>query len=169
MLNIDNLNKMFDYDGVDGKLYHAYDKRGNALEGVEAGWLNVNGYREVQIHFKTYKLHRVVWSMLIGEIPDGLMIDHINHNRSDNRLSNLRLVGSVDNAKNKSKYINNGSGVNGVHWHKKNYRWVARIQVSGKRIALGCFVEFHEAVNARKNAEVLYGFHENHGECNVKS
>jgi hypothetical protein len=96
-----------------------------------------------------------------GSIPDE--VDHINHNRTDNRWNNLRAVTSKSNSRNQSKSIKNKSGVTGVHWDNLRNRWIAQIHIDYKTVHLGTFVEFHEAVNARKNAEVLYGFHENHG------
>ena len=162
-LKRNTLNKMFNYDGDSGKLYHAYDKRGNALKGVEAGWLTNNGYREVQIHLKTYKVHRVIYTMMLGEVKKQLHIDHINHIRDDNRLENLRLVLPNQNMKNKSEYKNNSSGVVGVHWNKKSKNWVARINIKGERKSLGSYLKFTDALDARKNAEVLYGYHKNHG------
>ena len=64
---------------------------------------------------------------------------------------------------NSKKKIDNTSGQTGVVWHKRDKKWQVNIRVSGKKVHLGYFIEFHEAVNARKNSEILYGFHENHG------
>ncbi len=108
--------------------------------------------------------HRWIFEYMTGEpVPDDLQVDHINHDKSDNRWSNLRLVTQAENAKNRSLNSNNKSGVSGVNWYKYTNRWQSHIKVDGKRVHLGYFTEFSEAVNARKNAEVLYGYHENHG------
>ncbi len=122
-----------------------------------------NGYLIVAIDGTNYKLHRLAWLYVYGEFPSG-DIDHINHDRADNRIVNLRDVTIAINNKNKTMFRNNTSGVTGVNFNKSKSSWDARISVCGERVNLGSFVQFHEAVNARKNAEVLYEFHKNHGE-----
>jgi len=96
-------------------------------------------------------------------IPEGYFVDHINHIRDDNRWENLRLVSASGNSRNRGMSSRNTSGVTGVTWSRSKSRWVAQIKVDKENKTLGVFTDFSEAVNARKNAEVLYGFHENHG------
>jgi len=90
-------------------------------------------------------------------------VDHINHVKSDNKWDNLRKVTATENKRNSPHCRNNTSGLMGISWRNDSKRWRARINVEGKCIDLGSFVNFHEAVNSRKNAEVFYGFHINHG------
>ena len=104
-----------------------------------------------------------MWLYVTGKFPKN-EIDHINHIKDDNRWDNLRDVAHSTNGKNQSMQVSNTSGVRGVYWYKNNQRWVANITVDGEKIHLGSYVQHHEAVNARKNAEVLYGFHTNHGD-----
>jgi len=129
--------------------------------GEVAGGARKDGYHRISIHNKRYYAHRLAWLYEYGYMPK--QIDHIDHNPSNNKISNLREATQKENQKNMSKGKNNTSGVVGVGWHKKSKRWRAYICVDGSNISLGYFTLFHEAVNARKNAEVLYGFHENHG------
>ena len=119
-------------------------------------------YMKIGIDKKQYLLHRLAWLYVYGEMPKN-ELDHINHNRYDNRISNLRETNRSENCQNMSKSKANTSGVTGVNWHKHGERWVARIHVDKKRVELGAFVNYSDAVNARKNAEVLYGYHKNHG------
>ncbi len=121
-----------------------------------------DGYTSIEIEGEVYKSHRLAWLYMEGCFPKN-QIDHINHNRSDNRWKNLREVTQTENSRNTKKYKHNTSGVSGVHWNKRQHKWYARISTDNKRIFLGSFIEFHEAVNARKLAEVAYGYHENHG------
>ncbi len=134
-------------------------KLGKKQYGVTGGY-NGKGYLRITVGEKRYYSHRLAWLYMYGAFPSG-EIDHKNHIRDDNRISNLRDVDGKTNHKNISMYKNNISGCTGVCF--KANRWVATINVDKETINLGSFVEFHEAVNARKNGEVLYGFHENHG------
>ena len=106
--------------------------------------------------------HRAAWAMHYGFWPDG-EIDHINHNKTDNRISNLRSVNTATNAMNKPKSKRNTSGVTGVFKHTQTGRWQAQIRSNRKSIHLGSFDVLEDAVLARKTAEENYGFHKNHG------
>lgn len=158
------LKKDLHYDPATGIFTRSKSKRGiNSRKGDIAGSINGCGYIDIGIKGKTYRAHRLAFLYMEGEFP--LMeVDHTNHIRTDNSWKNLRKVSSADNAHNRSKSERNTSGVTGVSWYVRDNKWKSCITVSGQRIHLGYFVEFHEAVNARKNAEVLYGFHKNHGE-----
>ncbi len=130
--------------------------------GSEAGSYDKDGYLIIKINKKAYKAHRLAWKYIYGNYPIG-NVDHINQNRADNRICNLRDVNHSTNMKNQKKRKDNKSGTSGVIWNSKTNRWRARITVDSKKIHLGYFGLYNEAVNARKNAEILYGFHENHG------
>lgn len=133
----------------------------NKKNGKILGSLSKNGYIRTFLNKKEYKVHRLVWLYNYGYLPKK-QIDHINHIRNDNRLCNLREVTRSENYKNKKIYKNNSSGVMGVQWYKNNKKWGASISIKGNTIFLGLFLKYSEAVDARKNAEILYGFHKNH-------
>lgn len=124
--------------------------------------LNPSGYRRGAIFGRTFAAHRVAWAVHHGEWPQG-EIDHINGNRADNRLSNLREVDSAGNHKNLSRASNNKSGVTGVHWCNTWNRWIAKIKVGGKTKSLGQFEHFENAVAARQKAQQELGFDIGHG------
>jgi len=88
-------------------------------------------------------------------------IDHDDHVRNNNRWANLKETTHQENAKNKSLYMRNKSGVSGVRLYKD--RWVTQITVNKKQAHLGSFTDFFEACCARKSAEHKYSFHINHG------
>ena len=155
------LLEQFDYNEDTG-IFIRKNTSGGKKKGTIAGTLRKDGYIEIRFKGKKHLAHRLVWLYIYGYLPKN-QLDHINHNRADNRLENLRESNDRINMLNKTLYLNNSSGVCGVNWYKPNNKWNAQIQVDGKKINLGYFVEFSEAVNARKNAEVLYGFHINHG------
>lgn len=98
-----------------------------------------------------------------GTIPDGYQVDHINGIRSDNRIENLRIVKNSENSKNQKRKSTNKSGMTGVSWDTQTQRWRAHITVNGKMISLGRYIHKLDALTARKNAEIKYNFHENHG------
>ena len=87
------------------------------------------------------------------DAPDDKDVDHINHNKKDNRKQNLRIVSRQENMCNTSIQSNNKSG---VHFDKRFYKWVAQISYKGKKIYLGSFLKFDDAVKARKEAEEKY-------------
>lgn len=156
-----NWNSHFEYK--DGKLYWKVNK-GTAKVGEEAGYINEDtGYIDVGFDYKRYQAHRIIWEMHYGPIPEGMEIDHIWHDKLDNRIENLRLVTPIENSRNKSKNKNNISGVTGVSWNKRDNKWNVYIGVNGKNKYLGSFSDFNQAVDIRKQAELKYQFHKNHG------
>lgn len=161
MLTREYLNSIIDYNKDSGLFIWKKVRVKNQIKaGSVAGYLDKKGYLRIQIDGKNYMAHKLAWLSEYGIIPE--MIDHINQVKSDNRIKNLRVVTASENAKNRKICSNNTSGCMGVTWNKSSRKWIARITIEGKRISLGRFIEYHSAVNARKNAEVLYGFHENH-------
>ena len=124
--------------------------------------VNSGGYCHGLIFGKTYKAHRVIWALHYGEWPSD-QIDHINHDRSDNRVANLRAVNNAQNQRNASRRVDNKSGTVGVFWHLSANKWHAYINSGGVRVCLGFHERRSEAVAARKAAEVRLGFHQNHG------
>lgn len=90
------------------------------------------GYCIVRFEDKNLRVHRIIWEIHNGKIPEGLFIDHINGKRSDNRIYNLRLVDTRMNAQNSKKFITNTSGKVGVsrnfttsRYGKKYFNWTA--------------------------------------------
>jgi hypothetical protein len=122
-----------------------------------------HGYWATKVDGKAVSQHRYVWEKANGPIPAGMQIDHINGDRRDNRLSNLRVVTHQENSKNVKRRKDNKSGVTGVGWHKKVGKWQVQIQADGKYMRIGYFDDWFEAVCARLSANNLYGYHPNHG------
>ena len=94
--------------------------------------------------------------------PDG-NIDHIDHDRQNNKIANLRIVTKQENSKNQSLRRTNTSGVNGVSWFARDGTWQVQITINGKNTGLGRFAKLEDAIAARANADRLHGFHANHG------
>ena len=157
MLTAKELRKLLRYDENTGYFYWNDNGTFKVKTGDVAGVVDSNGYRIITVHNKPYKAHRLVWLYLYGTFPTNYL-DHINHNKDDNRICNLREVDCVENARNRLLANNNHSGVTGVHWSSANRKWKAQIKVNGELIYLGYFSDFNEAVRARKSVEQKYGF-----------
>jgi hypothetical protein len=123
---------------------------------------NGSGYRQGTIFEKLYYAHRIAWALYYGEWPTD-QIDHVNGNRSDNRISNLRAVTKEANGRNAARRKDNASGVTGVYWSDWRNKWQAYIRLQGKKRHLGYFNDIEAAASARKVAERENGYHPNHG------
>jgi len=157
------LKEQLHYNPDTGIFTNRVYRSGRALKGAIAGHIcNTHGYVIIKINEKRYQAHRLAWLYMYGNFPKD-DIDHINHNRADNQIVNIRAVSRQENLRNKSKSKNNTSGVIGVSWSKNAKKWYAKIAVFYKQIHLGYFTDKSDAVNARKEAEKQYGFHKNHG------
>lgn len=113
---------------------------------------NSRGYITSNTKGKAIKLHRLILDCFDSKIT----IDHINHNKLDNRKCNLRFVSRSQNGMNSQLHKNNTSGVSGVTWNKKIQKWVARITLDYERIYLGAFDSFEKAKAQRLAAEEKY-------------
>jgi len=161
-LTVDLLNELFEYDKETGKLYWKVVRQRGKV-GDEVGCDNGRGYLVTGINGKTYKVHRVIFLMHKGYLPKTL--DHINGDRSDNRLENLRAVTRSQNQHNRKLNKNNTSGFKGVSWDTRRKTWRAYICLEGKRIYLGLFKTPEEAdAVVRKAREELHGSFANHGD-----
>lgn len=136
----------------------SYNESGRALIDTkfidiakEYKWCISNNYVAHSCNGKTTKLHR-----LVTNAPDGLVVDHINHNPLDNRLSNLRVCTQSENMCNTVNRSDNTSGYKGVYWDKSRGLWMASIQVKNKSKHLGRFPDINDAIEARRKAVEKY-------------
>ena len=158
----EKLKEIVDYNEDNGVFYWKKSTGSRAKIGCKVGSITQSGYVEMMILGKRYLAHRLVWLYKFGEIPKK-HIDHINQNKTDNRITNLREVTSAENNRNAVRSKSNTPGVNGVCYDKQNKKWVASITVDYKYINLGRFKIKEEAMIARLQANIKYGFTENHG------
>jgi hypothetical protein len=161
-MNQAEARRLFDYDPETGALTWRVRTGPRTPVGDEAGHLTDKGYRRVRVHGRLHLAHRIIWLWMTGDWPAG-EIDHVNHVRDDNRWTNLREATRVENTRNASMRHDNTSGHVGVHWHRQNQKWMARIKVNGKLTYLGTFESKADAIAARQAAEIEHGFHPNHG------
>lgn len=153
-LTFEEASKLLAYDPECGLLTWKVS-RGTVKAGSVAGSPNGKGYLQVALHGKDYLAHRLAWLLHTGSWPSQ-HLDHINGQKTDNRMDNLRECSNAQNQQNRGKPSNNTSGVQGVCWHKRDKKWQAQIAVDGKRINLGYFETIEEAVAARAEAKAHY-------------
>lgn len=118
-------------------------------------------YWGTRLKNKSRLIHRLIWKMIFNEWPE--VIDHIDGNGLNNRLSNLRNVSKLENQKNHSIHSHNTSGIMGVSFVSGRNKWESYISKNNKKINLGIYFCFFEACCARKSAEYKHGYHTNHG------
>lgn len=132
-IDLQILSKLFNYDN--GNLYWKET-------GKKAGTPRKEGYIVIQINKIQYYAHRLIWSLLNGEIPSDKYIDHINRNKSDNKIENLRLVTNRENALNKPNKPSN-TGIYGVSKDRDYYK--VSFTVNNKSIHVGNFKDLLKA------------------------
>lgn len=119
--------------------------------GSIAGRVGHTGYRVVTFLGRGYSAHRIVWAIVHGDWPNGI-VDHINRNRDDNRITNLRVVSGSENAFNSGIRKTNTVGVFGVT--ERNGRFLAQISAHNKKHWLGSFDTAEEAGRAYAEAKL---------------
>jgi hypothetical protein len=136
MLNHEDILRMFKYDPDTGHLEYIERRQGRRFGPL--GAKDKDGYMLTGINYKKYPLHRVIWLYVYGEWPTKF-IDHINGDKTDNRISNLREATNAENMRNVGKQAHNTSGLKSVSFHNLRKKWRATISVNKKSIHLGLF------------------------------
>lgn len=134
-MNIDKMKQVLSYDPESGAFTWKITG-GKRKAGAIAGRITRRGYRVIGIFRMQLAAHRLAWAFVHGSFPTG-MLDHINCDRSDNRISNLREATASTNTANSRLRANNACGFKGVYWNKSSRSWCANIRVNGKLHWLG--------------------------------
>lgn len=157
-LTQDILKEQLSYDPETGLFTRLICLAKRSKVGDIVGYKEPSNYIRIYIAGKNYQAHRLVWLYIYGCFPPA-DIDHINCNRSDNRLSNLREATRSESKCKQSSSANNKSGFKGVCWNKSNKKWQVACTVHGKIYHLGHFNTPEEA------SEIYQKFaKEHHGE-----
>lgn len=167
---IEHFREWLDYDPTTG-VFTWIKVSGKGYLGTPAGTLTKKGYLAIGVRGVLVPAHRLAWLWGHGQWPSD-QIDHINGNKTDNRLSNLREATNQQNHFNRGPQKNSTTGVKGVYWFKPNRQWKAQIVISGRSTVLGYFHDFDQAVACRKEAEErLHGdwAHRGPESCTLKS
>jgi len=168
----EQINSIISYDPVTG-FFHwltrfSNSKSDNIFNSLYSGKIaggfvssknSKTKYITIKIHGKAYKAHRLAFLIMTGVLPEE--VDHIDHDGTNNKWSNLRGSNRKDNSKNLPKQKSNKTGVIGVNWHKNAKKWQARaVDQDGRRVDLGRYDDFDEAVRVRKEYEKRFSYYE---------
>ena len=152
-LTVEALKLVIRYEPETG-LFFWHGGRGARKSSRPAGNLNMTGYRSIRVLNCDVKAHRLAWFMTYGKWPSN-SLDHINRNRDDNRIANLREATRLEQSANRTRHKLNKSGCRGVE-EKPNGRWQASIRMNGKRVHLGRFGSKEEARAAYDRAALAH-------------
>ena len=157
-LSVERIRELLSYDPTTGGFTWKVNRTGKAIAGSRAGSNNGQGYLCISIDGVIYKAHRLAYAIHHGAMPpSGIEVDHIDGDRLNNRIENLRLATHTENARNRQNLSKrNSSGSTGVCWHIRARKWFARIKVNGRYIHLGLFTNKQDAIAARRIAEAKH-------------
>lgn len=138
-LTAERLREVLAYDPESGLFTWSARTGGSATKGRAAGTVDERGYLRIGVDRRVYRAHRLVWLYVFGKWPSS-EIDHIDGDKSNNRISNLRDVSRQVNQQNlRHPHKRGGSGALGVSKHASTGKWRARIWTNGKNKSLGLF------------------------------
>ena len=156
-MNQELLKSLFDYH-KNGYFIRKKTTSRLGKAGSIAGVLDKKmGYIRVGISKKYYLLHRLIFMMHYGYMPDE--VDHINGNKLDNRIDNLRAASKSQNLRNRPRNINNTSGYKNVSWNKNHEKWSVTLSYNGKKKYIGYFEDIELADLVAQEARNKYHKH----------
>jgi hypothetical protein len=167
-MDLKRLNELLNYNEQTGVFTWNVNRRG--YRGIKAGDVagtvhaasKTSDYKSIRIMVdqQWYEAHRLAWAMHTGSfIPDGMHIDHINGDATDNRIANLRLASHKQNMENVKLHKNNKSGHRGVWWDESRQLWLASMSHEGKQKNLGRYPTKEQAAAAVINARSMLYTH----------
>ena len=160
----ERIKELFEYNQETGIVIRK-TKRAQFSAGSIVGTDHISGYLAARVDGNIYLLHRLIWCIAYGKWPD-YYIDHIDGNKQNNILVNLREANHSENTQNAKTRKDNTTGIKGIHI-KENGNYVARVQYNNKRIYLGEFESLEKASSCvEKNRLLLHEDFTNNGSYN---
>ena len=126
------LRELFNYDEHTGVFTWKQVNSNRVKPGSKAGWQTDAGYIEISVDSIRYRAHRLAWMYVYGDDPGELQVDHRNHKRTDNRLSNLRVATNQQNCFNQKES-------KGFYYREDCKKWQTQIRINGVQTYLGLF------------------------------
>lgn len=156
ILDREGLLRRLAYDSATGIFtWKKVPGQGGGIRAVRAGNISLRGYREIRVDGKLWKAHRLAWLIVHGEFPPiGQEPDHINGDRDDNRISNLRLATRSQN--NANQLVKPGRRFKGAYLEAWTGRWLAKLGVGGKSLNLGRYDTEEDAARTRDRAAIQH-------------
>jgi hypothetical protein len=157
----ERLQELFEL--TDKGLLWKVSRTGTATIGKGAYIHKSTGYKVIKVDCRQYREHRLIWLFINGTLPR--FLDHIDGNKVNNSIENLRKASISENMHNMTLSSHNTSGVKGVSWNKQSQKWRARIKLKKKEIHIGNFTTLEEArIAICKAREKLHGEFMNNGD-----
>jgi hypothetical protein len=161
--DISRLRELFSYNCETGCITRNVSA-GSSVAGSQVVSKSAHGYVRTKVDGEFIAGHRLAWALHYGEFPS-LDLDHINGEKTDNRISNLREATRSQSQINRGQMRNNTSGFKGVNWNASEGKWMARCAAQGKRKHLGYFENLSDAVAAYQSAaKIIHGNYARQGE-----
>ena len=155
-MDYERLREVLEYNEDTGVFTWKVNKIYKCSKGTKAGKINNVGYVSIGIDGRQYLAHRLAWLSYYGYLPENC-IDHINGDKTDNSIHNLREVSKSCNAFNSKINVLNKSGIKGVSLDTKRNKYSVRIKSKNKYLFIGRFVDITEAAAHRLAAEQCLG------------
>jgi len=149
-LSLELLNELFYYK--DGNLYRKKSTQKNVIVGSKVGTINTLGYLAISIKGKTYLVHRLIYWLSHGYLPK--YIDHIDGNRANNLLENLREATNQENLFNQKLRKNSRSGIKNVRWDARLKKWSVRFTVNYKAKHIGVYSSLEKAIQVAEETRI---------------
>lgn len=150
-LTAEYLRSVWRYDPETGYVTWAKKTGKKVAVGARVGAPHCAGYLQTSQQGEVHLLHRLIWLYVHGSLPV-THIDHVNGDRTDNRLANLRLADPSQNTANQKQRADNTSGVRGVSWSSRRNAWIAQIRWRGRPRYLGQYASLKAASDAYRSA-----------------
>jgi len=158
-LTLELLQSLFDYQN--GELFWQDPVRAESVKrrrewSLKARPFSATAYRYIFIDKRSYPLHRAIFVYHYDSIDDSIFVDHIDNDRRNNRIENLRLATKVQNQHNTTLSTNNTSGIKGVSWKKSHQSWAVSIFAHGRYVFRANFKDLELAELAAIEARDKY-------------
>lgn len=147
MLTLERAKELLQYDAITGILTWRKSVNSRSIPGAVAGSQSNRGYHRIKIDGERYQAHRVAWLLYHGAWPTA-QIDHVDNNRSNNAIANLRDCSGSQNQHNQPVRRANRSGIKGVSWCTTKEKWHVQARTSGAIHQGGYFSSLEDAGRA---------------------